>query len=245
MGDAQRLGLSHASQAPHSRCLASPHCGLPASVSRRFGGLDGLWLHYGPIGEQTTPLMLHRAERAPSDQNRGGLEVETCRDWRRHEGDHLDLFCVDHCPGPGAARHTVTLDPWRAVVWRVYSIVWRDDPGPSIIWKAPGFGLRGEGWTQVSPDRQTAATSAELSRLEDLLAGGAARPGRPPRWRDPSWRDVTERAEQRKATYPSLPWDDIARGLGINPRTLRDYRRLLRREHGGSHELQVLEGGQA
>jgi hypothetical protein len=241
MGEAHRLADPHAHQAPHSRCLGSPHCVLPLAVADHFAGHDGLWLHYGPIGSTRTPLALHRAERALADRNAAHLAVDTRATHRSLPGYRVDWFCVERNPGGGARRLVQQVGASRSVLWRVYGVAWSTRDGLRVRWTAPGLGLPNEGWMQyLGMAKRGAETDEELARLTELLADAGPRRGRPPRWKDPHWRDAAARAQERKDTHPRLPWDDIARAIGINPRTLRDYRRILRREHMLDQELHLV-----
>lgn len=244
MGHAQHHDDPYVSQAPHSRCLDSAFCVLPPTVARVFAGRDGLWLHYGPIGTALTPLAFHRGERLPLDRNHGHLDTETSPVDRVFAGCHLDLYCLEQAPGAGARRHVQSLGFGRATLWCVYAVAWRAAGPLHVTWKPPGFGLPNEGYSQYSGlVRPGAAALAEQSTLIDLLAGDGARRGRPPRWRDPSWRKPTERAIAIKVAHPGLPWVSIADAVGMNLSTLRECRRMLRREQTSGHDLHVLEGG--
>lgn len=230
-------------QASRSTCFASPHCYLPPSIVDGLAGGDALWLHYGPMAKDTTPLHFHRAERAPSDRNTGRLDVTTLAQHRSFAGYHVDLYCLDRNPGGRAQRHVQAIGGAKAVGWCVFAVAWREPGGPHVSWVAPGLGLAIEGWnTFFGAERPGAALIEEASKLMDLLSGGGPRRGRPPRWRDPNWRDVVARGEARKLTYPNLSYDDIGRAMGVNPRTYRDYRRLAHRER--DDQIRLLEGGQ-
>jgi hypothetical protein len=231
MGHPERLESPHAQQASHSRCLHSPHCGLTPSLTLRFGGLDGLWLHYGPIGTTTTPVAVHRDERAAIDRNAGCLDLPTRQRQATFAGCHLDLFCLDHNPGGGASRHVERGTARSSVGWCVYAVAWEHADGPHVTWKAPGLGLQNEGFAQFSGTaRPGSSVTAELARLGDLLAGGSPGPGRPPRWRDPGWREIALRGLARKAAFPQLPYDTIAESIGLTASVFREQRRILRRE---------------
>jgi hypothetical protein len=70
--------------------------------------------------------------------------------------------------------------------------------------------------------------------------------GRPSRWELGDWREIAERAERARAEHPSRHWADIAADQHVDERTLREYRRLLRREReaSGPHRgLQLCPGG--
>lgn len=245
MGHAQRRDAAAPASPLASRCDDSPHCQLPPPLALRFGGLDGLWLHYGPIGDTTTPLAVHRAERPAPDRNAGGLDVETRQAWQPFRGCHLDIFALEHRPGDGGVRHVQALGDLRAVLWKVFAIAWCDDGGPYVSWIAPGLGLPHEGYGHFSgASRPTAATLAAFDRLADLLDGGRPRRGRPSRLHDPAWRDIAARALERKAAHPGLPWKDIATALNIPDRTLRLYRRILERERHGDAGLHLLDEGE-
>jgi hypothetical protein len=229
-------------RASRSACASSPHCYLPSPIVEAMAGRDGLWLHAGPISTDTTPLAFHRAERALGDQNAGQLIIETPRAHRPFAGCQRDLYCLDRNPGGQAQRHIQVLGGARAVVWCVFAVAWREPGGPHVSWVAPGLDLAIEGWnTFYGADRPGAALHEEASRLMDLLAGGARRRGRPPRWHDPAWRDVVERIEAQKRAYPHLPIDDIARRMGVSTRTYRDYAKLAERERANG--LHLLDGG--
>jgi hypothetical protein len=218
---------------------------LPATLTRRFGGLDGLWLHYGPIATDTTPLVVHRAERADPDRNVGALDLPTRPAHLAASGLHLDLYCLEMRPGPGAVRHVQSVGASRALLWCVYAVAWRDPHGAHVTWKASDFGLPNEGYAWYGgPTRSGAERVAEFTRLEDLISGGAPRRGRPPRWHDPSWREIADRADQRKRAHPSLPWDSIAKALNVTPSSLRAYRRLRSRDQDGAvQDVRLLDGG--
>lgn len=245
MGHAQRQDATEPALQAGPGCSASPHCQLPAPIALRFGGLDGLWLHYGPIGKDTTPLAVHRAERAATDRNAGGLDVATRPAWKSFEDCHLDVFALEHRPGGGAGRHVQPLAAGlHAVLWRVFAVAWCDDGSPYVSWVAPGLGLPHEGYAAFSgPTRPTAATQAKLDRLHDLLDGGRPRRGRPPRYHDPAWRQVAARAIERKAEHPGMPWVEIAAAMKMSDRTLRLYRRILEREADGGDGLRLLDDG--
>ena len=75
---------------------------------------------------------------------------------------------------------------------------------------------------------------AALTSTEPL----PARNGRPPLAADGSWRTLAERAECLKADYPDLPYLAIAMRLGLDERTLRHYRALLRRQAAQAAEAE-------
>lgn len=244
MGHAQRRDARDTTPLAATTCADSPHCLLPPQIALRFGGLDGLWLHAGPIGRETTTLAFHRAERAPSERNAGRLDVPTPAAWRDFEDCHIDAFALDHRPGGGARRLAAPFSDRSSALWRVFAVAWCDGGVPYVSWVAPGFGLPYEGYHDSSgPTRPTASTRAECDRLHDLLEGRRPRRGRPSRWEDPGWRAIADRAVARKAEHPGLPWRQIADSLNIPERTLRLYRQILERERGDAGQLHLLDEG--
>jgi len=246
MGQAQRQDDARISSAADAGCAQSPYCRLPAKLAGRFGGLDGIWMHHGPIGEEYTALTFHRAERPRRDQNAGVLMLETRPAWKDFAGCHLDSLCFEHNPGGGAVRHVEPLGGSRTVLWRVFATAWCDDGETRVTWTAPGLGLRDDGYVQFcGPGRPSAATHQQLARLAHLLDGGRTRRGRPSRWADPSWLahadDVLRRARARKAEQPQLPWNAIADAMGMSDRQLREIRRVLEAECADGPRL--LQGG--
>jgi hypothetical protein len=242
MRNAERRHDPDSSQAPHSRCLASPHCDMPPSIARRFGGLDGLWLHLGPIDTESTPLVVHRAERPPSAANGGRLDVPTRTSHRRFLGCSVDLFGLNHNPGGEARRYVQSVGGSRESIYVVYAVAWCDTDGVSIRWKAPGFGLPEQGYnTNYGSSRPSPALEREVERLTHLLDGGGRRRGRPSRWDNPLWREIGLRAIDRKNSSPGLTWALIAEAQQVPLSTLRDWVRILRDER--ARGIRVMEGG--
>lgn len=158
--------------------------------------------------------------------------VQTPPSWRTHVGYHLELFGVAE-PRPGARRLPPELaaEAGHGELWVVYAVAWRSEDGPWAEWW-----LEPDGQARLSysfpHDHPTAADLAELGRCADLLLGRSARLGRPSRSTDPTWRQIAAEAESRKAARPGLAWAIIADLLGVDQRTLRQYRQELRRERG-------------
>lgn len=243
MTNADRRADPVPQQAPRSRCLTSPHCRLPHAVARRFGGFDGLWLHIGPIGEETTSVAVHRAERPQVEANAGHLDGPTRATHRRFLDCSVDLFGVDHDPGGGARRYTQAVGAGKQALWVVYAVAWCATNGVSVRWTAPGFGLPDERYTtHYGMGEPSAATEQEAVRLRRLLDGGGWRRGRPPRWENPLWREIGLRAIERYEATPGLTWAAIAEAKGVPVSTLMDWVRILRDER--SLGLRLLDGGE-
>lgn len=248
MGHAHRHDAIDPAAARAPDCAASRHCDLPPPVRVRFGGLDGIWLHYGPIGPEQTPLAYHRAERAPMDRNAGEILVDTRDAWRRFEGCYLDLFCLDHRHASGGRRHVQDVEGQKHVLWRVFAVAWCKPEGPWITWTTPSIAPSDEYSQHPGQGWSSAATYVEYEKLHDLLEGSRPRRGRPSRWRDPAWvenaRDLLDRVEKRKAEQPTQSIKSICDGLNIADRQYRQYRQFFRAERALGDGLYVISEGE-
>jgi hypothetical protein len=175
------------------------------------------------------------------------LDVETPAGMAGFDGCHLELFCLKKRPPTGGAvRHVQPIGGTPTTFWRLYAIAWRDEGGPIVRWKIPGYKITNEGYSHnPGTTRSSAEDVATFLKLEDLIAGAAPRRGRPPRFREDTWRGRTIGAVERYDRYPSITWDAIAESLHISPSQLRADRALLRREQEEHDErLRLVERGE-
>lgn len=222
-------------------CGGSPHCVLPAGLASGLTGLVG-W-HGGPFGAATFDQTMHAVPLSRHSGGGGGRQRDTVEQgaWpslRSYDGWHLDLFGTSARP-PVQAQYLPALG-----LWVIAAYAWKRADGPWVSWLSQ-FDAPCELTWHFGEHPPSVLAQVELARGVDLVLGRHAHVGRPPRVADPSWRALADQAIARKAAHPSLSWSAIALSLGIHERTLRDYRRDLRRETETSGVLRLVTAGGA
>jgi hypothetical protein len=230
----QRATTAALTAADRIGCPFSPRCRPPALVLADLGlppSTSIVWLHLGPFGRTSTIVARHGT-------NPRACRVSTLPTWPEHRGHlgyRLDLFCIAGPPSSPSYRRLIVAPGQMVHVRGV--IAWRDPDGPFVLWRYGADGSPESIW-RFPDGRVRAEDIAEAQRCEDLLAGRASRLGRPSRLDSDYWRPIAERAERMYAEHPSMGWLAIANTVGVDERTLRDYRRLLARERAAPSSVQ-------
>lgn len=200
------------------RCDVSPFCGPIGERLAVLGltaGLPWRWVHLGPIGPHTIPLIEHGGRCSSTKRL-----VSSAGPIGRFGGYHLDLLGTPSPPAmTGASHHAL------AGLWYVYGVAWLDAADPRAEWVAsldgPGELRMLHGAEGLRPDFWAIA-----GRCSDLLTGRLTRRGHPIADAETAWRNyaLAVRAEEIKDLDPALPYSVIAGRLGVSERALRTYR---------------------
>lgn len=231
-------------------CCDGRHCTRSWMLPELLGAdpvVGALWLHLGPIGRLTTPLVAHDGHDA-SPIAVSALAMPTWPAHRGFAGWQLDLLAFAERPWRGA----LSLPPLEALaacgdgdirmrllpggLWAVYGVAWRDADGPwveMLIRRDDGE----DGPTYVLHgirERHTAADTETCLRARELLLGRVRRgPGNPglSDSRKREIRAIVRKAEQIHGASPTRGWDAIATDptIDLPPSTLKRYRRLVQR----------------
>lgn len=210
------------------RCDVSPFCERAEPLLAQLGRaaeLEWRWVHLGPIGPHTIPLVEHQGERW---RREGAVSSEG--PIGRFGGYHLDLLgLLTRPPGIGALHHEL------AGLWYVYGVAWRSAADPRVEWQATPDGA-GELRMLHGSDGMRPDAWAIAGRCGDLLSGRLTRRGHPITDAETAWRNyaLAVKADEMKAANPSLPYSVIAATLGVSERALRNYRAIAARWHGAS-----------
>ena len=187
-----------------------------------------VWLHLGPIGTRTMPVIAHGDQ--PFCRRIAGLGdppvVRTWRSCRPYVGFRLHLVGLVERPQTTAARPIAIGLGASSLLYLVYAAAELRVDGPYAEWEVePGGGATiSYRFTNDRPPRYE--DLAELGRCLELLRLANPRPGRKPLYTDAAPLELAEQAAALRAAYPWLSYPLIAARLGVSERTLRRYRAL-------------------